>query len=80
MVEHLLVVRFVVGSIPRCGPTEIFFPFQLVFYNYCNKGHGMCCPVSGMAHIKEPLLLIGKSSPCGGSGFPVSMSKWPFTI
>ena len=26
----------------------------------------------GMMHIKEPLLLIGKSSPCGGSGFPLS--------
>ena len=24
VVEHLLVVRLVVGSIPRCGPTEIF--------------------------------------------------------
>ena len=31
-------------------------------------------------HIKEPLLLIGKSSPCGGSGFPLSLSKWSFTI
>ena len=26
-------------------------------------------PVCGMMHIKEPLLLIGKSNPCGGSGF-----------
>ena len=24
----------------------------------------------GKMHIKEPLLLIGKSSLCGGSGFP----------
>ena len=24
-------------------------------------------------HIKEPLLLIGKSSPCGGSGFPLTI-------
>ena len=31
-------------------------------------------------HIKEPLLLIGKSSPCGGSGFPLSLSEWSFTI
>ena len=29
----------------------------------CNKGRGMCHPVCGMMHIKEPLLLIGKSSP-----------------
>ena len=40
----------------------------------------MCDPVCGMMHIKEPLLLIAKSSPCGGSGFPLSLSKWSFTI
>ena len=27
-------------------------------------------------HIKEPLLLIDKSSLCGGSGFPFSLSEW----
>ena len=37
----------------------------------------MCYPVCG---IKEPLLLIGKSSLCGGSGFPLSLSEWSFTI
>ena len=31
-------------------------------------------------HIKEPLLLNGKSSPCGGSGFALSLSKLSFTI
>ena len=31
----------------------------------------MCCPVCGMVHIKEPLLLNEKSSPCSGSGFPM---------
>ena len=40
----------------------------------------MCYPVCGMVHIKEPLLLIGKSSQCGGSGFPLSLSEWSFTI
>ena len=44
------------------------------------KGRGMCYPVCGMVHIKEPLLLIGKSSPCSGSGFPLSLSEWSFTI
>ena len=39
----------------------------------CNKGHGMCYPVCEMVHIKEPLLLIGKSSLCGGIGFPFSL-------
>ena len=47
----------------------------------CNRD---CCnmpyPVCGMMHIKEPLLLIGKSSPCGGSKFPLSLSEWSFTI
>ena len=41
----------------------------------------MCYPVCEVVHIKEPLLLIGKSSPCsGGSGFPLSLSEWSFTI
>ena len=48
--------------------------------NLCKKGRGMCYPVCGMVHIKEPLLLIGKSSPCGGSGLPLSLSEWSFTI
>ena len=48
--------------------------------DWYNKGRGMYYPVSGMMHIKEPLLLIGKSSPCGSSGFPLSLSEWSFTI
>ena len=28
----------------------------------------------GSVYVKEPFLLIGKSSPCGGSGFPLSLS------
>ena len=29
-------------------------------HDWCNKeGRGMCYPVCGMMHIKEPLLLIG---------------------
>ena len=40
----------------------------------------MCYPVCGMVHIKEPLLLIDKSSLCGSSGFPFSLSEWSFTI
>ena len=30
--------------------------------------------------VKEPLLLIEKSSTCGGSGFPLLLSEWSFTI
>ena len=36
--------------------------------------------VCGMVHIKEPLLLIDKSSLCGVSGFPFSLSERSFTI
>ena len=57
-----------------------YFSFQPVLHDWYNKGRGMCYPVCGMVHIKEPLLLIGKSSPCGGSGFPLSLSEWSFTI
>ena len=56
------------------------FSFQPVLHDWCNKGRGMCYPVCGMVHIKEPLLLIGKSSLCGGSGCPFSLSEWSLTI
>ena len=36
--------------------------------------------VCGMINIKEPLLLIGKNDLCGGSGFPLSLSKGSFII
>ena len=39
-----------------------YFSFQPVLHDWCNKGRGMCYPVCGMMHIKEPLLLIGTSS------------------
>ena len=57
-----------------------YFLFQPVLHDWCNKGRGMCYPVCGMVLIKEHLLLIGKSSPCNGSGFPISLSEWSFTI
>ena len=56
------------------------FSFQPVFHDWYNKGRGMCYPVCGIVHIKEPLLLIGKSSPCGDSGFTLSLSELSGTI
>ena len=50
-----------------------YFSFQPVLHDWRNKGRGMCYHVCGMVHIKEPLLLIGKSSPCGGSVFPIAI-------
>ena len=57
-----------------------YFSFQPVLHDWCYKGRGTCYPVCGIVHIKEPLLLIGKSSPYGGSRFPLSLSEWSFTI
>ena len=57
-VERSLMVRWVVGSIlHRVDPLR-YFSFQPVLHDWCNKGRGMCYPVCGMVHIKEPLLLI----------------------
>ena len=63
------------GVDPLC-----YFSFQPLLYDWCNKGCGVCYLVSGMVLIKEPLLLIGKSSPCGGSRFPLSLSEWSNAI
>ena len=58
----------------------IYFSFHPVLHDWCNKGCGMYYPTCGMVHIKEPLLPFGKSSPCGGSRFPLSLSEWSFTV
>ena len=57
-----------------------YFSFQPVLHDWCNIGRGMYYHVCGMVHIKEPFLLIRKSSPCGGIRFPLSLSEWSFTI
>ena len=57
-----------------------YFSFQPVLHDWCHKGRGMCYPVCGIMHIKEPLVLIGKSSLYGGSRCPLSLSEWSFTI
>ena len=79
-VERSLMVRWVVGSILHEVDPLSYFSFQPVLHDWCNKGRGMCYPVCGIVLIKEPLPLIGKSSPCGGSGFPLSLSERSFTI
>ena len=45
------MVRWVVGSILHGVDPLSYFSFQPVL-------RGMCYPVCGMVHIKEPLLLI----------------------
>ena len=64
------MVLLVVGLIPNSGLVQLYFPFQPVVHNWFIKGRGMYCSVYGKVHIKDPLLLIEKSSLCGGSGFP----------
>ena len=46
-----------------------YFLFQPLLHNWCNKGSGMCNPVCGMMHIKEPLLLIGRVAHVVAAGF-----------
>ena len=79
-VERLLMVRWVDGSILHGVDPLSYLSFQPVLHDWCNKGCGMCYPVCGMVLIKEPLLLINKSSLCGGSRFPLSLSEWSLTI
>ena len=74
------MVQWMIGSILHGVDPLSYFLFQPVLHDWCNKGRGMYYPVCGMMHIKEPLLLIGKSSLCGGSGFHISLSEWSFTI
>ena len=72
--ERSLMVRWVVGSILHGVNPLRYFSFQPVLHDWCNKGRGMCYPVCGMMHIKEPLLLHGKSSLCSGSSrFPLAI-------
>ena len=79
-VDRSLMVRWIVRSILHGVDPLSYFSFQPVLHDWCNIGRGMCYPVCGMVHIKEPLLLIRKSSLCGGSGFPFSLSEWSLTI
>ena len=81
-IKKSFVVMWCDGSSDRSFMVDplSYFSFQPVFHDWCNKGHGICYPVCGMVHIKEPLLLIDKSSLCGGSGSPLSLSGWSFTI
>ena len=74
------MVRWVVGSILHGVDPLTYFSFQPVLHDWCNKDRGMCYPVCGMVHIKEPLLLSGKSNPCGDSGFPLLLFEWSFTV
>ena len=57
-----------------------YFSFQPVLHDWCAKGRDLYYHLCGITHLKETLLLIGKSNPYGCSGFPLSLSEWSFTI
>ena len=60
--------------------SEMFFPEPPLAYSQSSMT-GVCIILPDvMIHIKEPLLLIGKSSLCGSSRFLLSLSAWSFTI
>ena len=65
-VERSLMERRVVGSILHDGTIELFHVRASV-PRLDKQGRGMYYPVCGMVNIKEPLLLIGKTSPCGAA-------------
>ena len=53
-IQHIKhTMSYIVGSILHGGPSELF-PVQPLFLDWCNKGRGMCYPVCGMMHIKNP--------------------------
>ena len=66
------MVRWVIGLILHGGPIKLF-SFQPVLHDWGKKGFRMM-------HIKEPLLLIRKNSPCDYSRFPLLLSKWSLTM
>ena len=55
------------------GPIELFLVSSQCSATGVTKAVVCLYPVCEMIHVKEPLLLIGKSSPCGGSGFPLTI-------
>ena len=62
------------------GPIELFLVSASAPRTGVAKAVVCVYPACGMVHIKEPLLLIHKSSLCGGSGFPFSLTEWSLTI
>ena len=77
-VERSLMVRWVVRSILHRVDPLSYFSFHPVLHDWCNKGRGMCYLWDGA--YKITFAVNRKSSLCGGSGFPFSLSEWSLTI
>ena len=52
------MVLWVIRLILYGGAIDLL-SFQPMLHDWCNKGCGMCYPLCGMMHIKEPLLPMG---------------------
>ena len=51
-------------------PAAVWAIFRSNQWSTTGLSKAVVCTVYGKVHIKDPLLLIEKSSLCGGSGFP----------
>ena len=56
-----------------------YFSFQPVLHDLFNKGYPVLSCLWDGAY-KRTLAVIRKSSLCGSSGFPLSLSEWSLTI
>ena len=63
------------GLLSGCSPPNNIVRSKVAVIQRLIQHSTIICPVCGMMHIKEPLLLIGKSNLCGGSRFPLSLSE-----
>ena len=72
MVRAFSYGAMVIGSILCGGPIDLFLVISQCSTTGVPKAV-VCVILSGMLHIKEPLLII-KSSLCGCSRFPLTMS------
>ena len=62
-----VVSAFAHGAMGR--RIERLMVVSLSYFSFQPVSHDWCYPVCGMMHIKEPLLLIGKSSQVAAVGF-----------
>ena len=51
------------------GPIELFLIPASAPCLVCNKGRGMCYPVCGMVHTKQPLLQLERVAYAAAAGF-----------
>ena len=75
-----MIIAFVHGAMGRHINPSWWTHWAISCFSECFTTGVTKVMVCGMMHIKEPFLLIGMSSLCGGSRFPLSLSESSFTI